>query len=254
MSPAKIVQCAIIVVSLALSPAAGAAPVKNADAIYAADYAAAKALKLALRKNDRRAVARLMAYPVGRNKPLPSIKTEQQFLESWDDYFGPASVQRLLNATPGEFGWRGVQLDNGSVWFSQGKVSRLNLETATYRKKLKAAISEESKMLTATARNYDALEFECQTAAHHVRVQQHGKDLRYFAWGRGEKLSGEPQLALRGGRLIPQGTGGNHDYDFKNGEYIYRVEVTHICGEDCNDYLTVEKNGQELSREVCAPL
>lgn len=218
---------------------------------YEEDYKAAAALQEALKNNERQKVAVIISYPLKRAFPLSEVTNPQEFLAQWDEFFDAELIERLTKQQPEEMGWRGVMLEHGCVWFSEGKISALNCETEEYKKAWEAAKQKESNTLYRTARNYDALEFECRTDSLHIRAQRHGKNLRYFAWKNGQSLATKPQLALQNGVYDFQGSGGNHNLIFSNPPYVYTLEVTRLCGDDCNSYIVVSKGKEEISRRAC---
>ncbi len=222
------------------------------DPNYAADYIAAKALQAALKENNRKAVAALIEYPLRRDEPLRAIKNNKEFLKHWQEYFDAASTKAVLTASAEQFGWRGVALKGGIVWFNNGHISAINLQTTAYLKAFEAAKLQDSSRLYASARGYDKITYQCRTQSRFVRIQQHGDDLRYFAWKNGSSLKAKPELELKGGKYDAQGSGGNFDLDFENNGFTYSLNVGHnLCGEDCNDHLVVQQGSKIQSSEVC---
>jgi hypothetical protein len=221
------------------------------QAAFQEDYKAAKAFQDALTHNDREKVGALIHFPLRRDRPLPAIADRKEFLAHWDEFFDAGLVKRLTRNPPAEVGWRGIMLEDGCVWFSNGKASVFNCRTPSYERAWREARQSEERGLYETARGYDRIEHECSTNTVHVRAQDHGRDLRYFAWKKGASMATKPQLELRGGITEFQGSGGNYTLTFSNPPYRYILEVANICGEDCNDYLVVQKAGHEISRHVC---
>lgn len=233
-------------------------PVANQDQpaddqrVFAVDFAAAEKLQTGLRDNDREAVAQLIEYPLRREFPLKSIANKVEFKVHWAEYFDTANIKTLIDAQAEQYGWRGIALANGRVWFAHGHVASIFTETAAGKEALADARKREAQTLYASARGYDSIAFQCNTAMLQVRAQRHGKDLRYFAWKTGVALSSKPQLELRGGVYDPQGTGGNFNLSFNSKGYAYQLQVGHnLCGESCNDYLIVTKNKKVMSSRVC---
>ncbi len=233
--------------------AASSDQTENSDPAYAADYAAANKLKEALKVQDRQSVAALNTYPLHREIPLPPIRNSKEFLAHWDEYFDSTSTAKVLAADAEKYGWRGIALTGGIVWFAGGHIANINLDTDASTKAGKDARMLDSKRLYPSAQGYDRIEFLCRTKTSNIRTQYHGEDLRYFAWKKRRALSTKPELALTGGTYDPQGTGGNYNLIFKTKDYTYQLEVGHNrCGEDCNDYLTVLKGSKTISHQVCA--
>ena len=223
------------------------------DPAYSKDYLAAKKFQLALEKNDRRIVANLIQYPLTRDQPLRPLKNSKDFLKHWDQYFDENTLATALAAKPEQFGWRGIALEGGIVWFNNGRISSINLQTKAYQAALSAAKKIDDRKLYVSARGYDQLTFQCRTKTHFIRVQRHGADLRYFAWKTPAMISTQPTLELNGGKYDAQGTSGNFILEFKNEGFTYNVDVGHnMCGEDCNDHLVVQQDSKIISSEVCA--
>jgi hypothetical protein len=225
---------------------------ENNDPAYAADYNAANKLKEALRAQDRLAVASLITYPLYREAPLPPIRNSKEFLAHWDEYFDATGTAQVLAADAEQFGWRGIALTGGIVWFAHGLITSINLDTNASIQAGKEARRLDSERLYPSAQGYDRFEFQCSTKIFNIRTQYHGDDLRFFAWKKGKPLSTKPELALTGGVYDPQGTGGNYNLIFKTKDYTYQVEVGHnLCGEDCNDHLTVLNGTKTISHLIC---
>ena len=227
-------------------------PDTEQNAPYVKDYAAAKKLQMALRKNDRQAVANLVQFPLLNEKPLASVRNAHEFLARWDEFFDATNTAALLAADAEQYGWRGIALLNGTVWFEKGKIRAINSQTAAYQKAMQTAIKQDGAKLYPSARGFDKVTFQCTTKELYIRAQQHGDDLRYFAWKKGDSLLTKPELELTGGKYDPQGTGGNYNLEFNNNGFTYSLNVGHyLCGEDCNDYLAVSQGDKQLSNEVC---
>lgn len=221
------------------------------DGGYAPDYLAAKKLRQALKVNDRKAVAKLIDYPLFRQIPLKPISSRKDFLAHWEEYFNVKITTDLIEAEPGEAGWRGVEMLNGSIWFNEGKISAINVQSNAGQKALKDAIALDGAGLFPSARGYDQLEYVCKTKNHTIRVEKFGEDLTYFSWKGRASLADKPELEIKGGQIDYQGSGGNHDIIFKNNAFTYTLRVVRICGEDCNDEISVSKGDAVLSTEVC---
>ena len=222
---------------------------------YAADYSAAKKLQHFFRKNNRRAVAGLIAYPLARSTPLSPIKNPKEFLAHWDEYFDSASIHKLLGAAADQIGWRGINLSNGMVWFAHGRIITINTQTKAFEIAFQSAKTQDYTKLYESVRGYDSVIFQCKTKDQFIRTQKHGDDLRYFAWKRDVPLLTKPELELRGGKYDPQGTGGNFDLVFQNDALTYTVSVGHyLCAENCDDNLIIQKGDKTLSAEICKEL
>ena len=241
-----------IITFIALSVYASVAHAGDPYKTWPEEVAASEKFKSALRKNDRQAVAGMIQYPLDRKKPLLTIRDEKEFLANWEDYFDETNIAEVLADKPEDFGWRGMALGGGNVWFNGDKINAINLQTEHYQQTLKTAIKEDNEKLNPLAKNYTALAFACDTAHMHIRVQEHGKgDLRLFGWSRKGALRDTPLFTLKSGSWEPQGNGGNAIYVFNSDALKYEVQETHLCGEDCNHYLVTSRKGEQISREQC---
>lgn len=219
---------------------------------YKVDCDAAAKLQAALKANDRQAVTRMIAFPVERDLPLKPITSAKAFLTHWDEYFDADTTKTLTEQKAEQIGWRGIQLANGMVWFKDGRIIRLNSEAAAYKQALENAKADETARLWPAARGYDSIIVQCNTKTLHVRVQNHGDDVRYFAWNAGRPLSSKPALALSHGKTVSSGSDGSVVYAFTNAGYTYQIgNGAGICGETCNNHLTVTKGAKQVSDQVC---
>ena len=221
-----------------------------ADDVYQPDFQAAQSLQKALKANDRAAVARLMEFPMRLDYPLPPIKTTGEFLAHWDEFFDKGITAQLLHEAPAEVGWRGVMIGGGLVWFNNGRVFGFNPRTAAYQKRWDDAKKQEAAALYPSLRGYTKVAVICSTKTKHIRIQQYGNDYRYFVWPKGTNMSVKPELELKGD-MRPDGNGGDETYTFKNNGFRYEFEKVFICGENCDDMLTVSKGDKEISSLAC---
>ncbi len=223
-----------------------------ASTTYAKDCAAAAKLKAALKVDDRQAVAVLIEYPLQRDLPLHPIANSKEFLKHWDEYFDAVTTKEIIDQKPEQYGWRGIALANGMLWFNNGRVISINSEAAAYKQALEDAKHVETVALYPDAQGYDRIEQQCNTKTLHVRVQRHGEGLRYFAWKRGAPFSSRPELELKDGTAEESGSDGHAVLTFKNAGFTYQLDNgLGICGEDCHSYLTVLKDGKQVARQVC---
>jgi hypothetical protein len=207
-------------------------------------------LQDALRKNDRAYVAKLIYYPIDIEKPLPNIKSEDEFLKNWGDFFDALTISTIISTKPEAVGWQGTMLDNGKIWFSNGKIIAINMRTEDFKNKLAEAIRQDSLKLYPTAQNYKSIKLECTTSDKHIRVQQHEDGLYYFSWHKDSNLAEKPSIELKGD-VENQDSGGGLLYQFKNNNLSYEIFEPHICGEDCNTHISFFDNGKQMSDEIC---
>lgn len=218
---------------------------------FKADADAAIKFQQALKDDDKKAVANLIYYPLEREYPLPPIKTADDFVSHWGEYFDANITKEILAVKPEQIGWRGVQLVHGLVWFKDAKVFKIHYRTSEFEKVFEEAKEKEGQSINSEARGYTNLLLTCNTKTKLIRVQRHGDVIRYFVWKRGASLTEKPELNLIGDYL-PDGNGGNGHYTFKNHDYSYVVEDIVLCEDPiCHKKLIINKNDNEISNQVC---
>jgi hypothetical protein len=91
---------------------------------------------------------------------------------------------------------------------------------------------------------------EWLTENYIIRVDDLGHSrFRYAAWDADASESAEPNLVLRNGYWVSDGTGGNGYYEFSNNGYYYQCQVNYIGTCDPPGYLIVLHEDREILRE-----
>lgn len=220
------------------------------------DMQAAQNLIKALKANDKAAVASMIRYPLRRQEPLVPIVNAKEFQEHYEEYFNASTIVQVeqgLNDILNN--WQGTALGGGLIWLDAGQIISINLGTDLQKQALKKAKAEELSSLHPSARNFERTWMICKTQKHFIRIQSLIAEdkVHYFSWKAGIPNSEKPELELAGIMDI-QGSGGNTLFTFKNGKYTYEIYKSVVCGEDCNSYLTVKKDGKEIQKDRCLEL
>ena len=218
---------------------------------YPQEVVAAEKLKMALTSNDQEIVADMIRYPLLRSRPLAPIRDRTEFLKHWQDYFDAVTSTQLIGAELNEFGWRGVALGNGDVWFQGSHITALNVETEQDRESQRAAAFSDTQEIHPVAQGFDRILFACETSTAHLRVQGYNDTVQLYGWKRDKKLTSMPSIIAKGEYPGFQGSGGNASYNFASTKATYKVMVTRICGEDCNHYFITSHDTPEEHREPC---
>jgi hypothetical protein len=66
------------------------------------------------------------------------------------------------------------------------------------------------------------------------------QNYRYSSWQLKSKMKDKPDLVIEKGEFIPEGSGGNHRYEFKNGDFTY----------DCAIMVMTERGGPAASLTI----
>ena len=228
----------------------------NAD--YEIDYPAIRQFMYWIETDNREALSRNVEYPINREYPIPDIENAEEFIERYDEIFDDQLIGMIVNSDLGKdwkgAGWRGVMLKLGQVWLHyDGKLHAINYKSEFEKAKQTELIDLDRKRLHPCVRKFRHPVFEWKTKSYIIRVDDMDDwDYRYSSWSIDKKLSDKPDLVIYNGEYHPQGSGGNHNYDFKNGEYIYRVDVNRLGKYSYEEYpgtLDIYKSGILIFRQ-----
>jgi hypothetical protein len=177
---------------------------------------------------DTNGLAEEIRFPLRRRYPLPSVSRDE-FIGRYGEIFDDEFVRLIVSSGSqdcGRIGWRGLQLKNGLVWFTEdGKVWVVNYESEYERNERIRLIELERSELHNSLRQYHSPVLEWETCTYRIRIDRMEDGYRYAAW-KVEMLHGsEPDLVISGGHVVVDGSGGNHSYTFSSGEYEYTLYV-----------------------------
>jgi hypothetical protein len=141
---------------------------------------------------------------------------------------------------------------NGKLWLdSDGKIKAINYQTSKEKMYRSSLIEKQTQTLHPSIREYEEPVLEWKTAKFHIRIDDLGNDnYRYAPWSVEKKTSEIPDLVLSKGKLVFEGSGGNHHYSFTSGKYIYRCYVSVIgTSQSAPGILSVYKGTEQLLSE-----
>lgn len=203
--------------------------------------------------NDLEAIAKRVAYPLKREYPIPAIQNTQEMIARFDQVFDPKLLEQIahskIEADWQTMGWRGIMLGSGVVWLDfDGKIIAINYQTPVEAKLKAEFIAKQQTVLHPSVSEFVSPALSWETAKFTIRVDDMGNSqYRYAAWAKGKALSEKPDLVLNKGKLVFDGSGGNHSYQFRSGPYQYYCYVTVLGGSDSPlGELVVFKNDQEI--------
>lgn len=207
----------------------------------------------AAKANDLEAIAKRVAYPLKREYPIPAIQNTQEMIARFDQVFDPKLLEQIahskIEADWQTMGWRGIMLGSGVVWLDfDGKIIAINYQTLVEAKLKAEFIAKQQRALHPSVSEFVGPALSWETAKFTIRVDDMGNSqYRYAAWAKGKALSEKPDLVLNKGKLVFDGSGGNHSYQFRSGPYQYHCYVTVLGTSDSPPgELVVFKNDQEI--------
>jgi len=194
-------------------------------------------------------------YPLKRDYPIPSINNKEEFMARFGEVFDKVLIEKIVKSTPDKdwerVGWRGIMLGNGDLWLDGDKILAVNYQSEEEKTLQLKLIQDEKLKLHPSLRNYATPVLSAKTKNYLLRIDEleNGK-YRYSSWGAKKDQSQEPDIVLNNGQQVPDGSGGNHFYLFRNGEYTYRFLVI-VLGENDSPpgELEVNKGEKSILRE-----
>jgi hypothetical protein len=189
-------------------------------------------------KSDKKeAIAEVVAYPLKREYPIPDIVDKSDFIKRYDEIFDTTLKNEITKSNPAkdwsDMGWRGMMLNQGNVWIDfDGRLTSVNYQS-------KAEIDLRTKLITAQKKELDSsiAFFQkpiciLETDKFKIRIDNLGnKNYRYVSWPIDKAMSEKPDLIIYRGNFVVEGSGGNHQYEFKKESYTYECAFI-VAGEN----------------------
>jgi hypothetical protein len=211
------------------------------------------------KNNDREEIALLVSYPLKREYPISEVKDREKFLMRFDEIFDSKLIAMIVNSNPSKdwsaLGYQGMMLGNGSVWIDyDGTLLAVNYQSDAEARIKKELIVKDKQHLHNSLSDFETPVCVLLTKKYRIRIDamKNGK-YRYASWKFTSKMNDKPDLVIQNGKYVPDGSGGNHSYVFKNGNYLYECGIVLLGEEDSSPaYLTVYKDGKEIVSEPAA--
>lgn len=184
-------------------------------------------------------IADLIYYPLRREYPLKDVKDKNDFIKRFDDIFDKEFLEHVSKSKMSdwsEVGWRGIMLDNGTLWIDDdGKIVTLNYQSPKEKQLLVKAIQADKNQLPKSLQDFEKPSYLIFTKNYKIRIDEKTDGVyRYAAWKIKNQKS-EPDIIIENGIWEFQGSGGNHTITFKNDGYTYIVSITIIGADDTPD-------------------
>ena len=146
-------------------------------------------------------------------------------------------------------GWRGIMLLNGEVWLnSTGELIAVNYQSEFEKKRKEELIAVQKNSLHESLRNFKCPVCILETSKYRIRIDDMGNEkFRYASWKLQQSMSEKPELVILNGKVEFDGSGGNHSFIFKTGEYIYECGIVEMGEDDAPPaYLSITKGEKEI--------
>lgn len=203
--------------------------------------------------NNKEGVASFISFPLGREYPIPDVKSKADFLKKYEQIFDAKLKSEIIKSSPAkdwsEVGWRGIMLNQGTLWIdTEGKISSINYQSQ-YEKNLKnKLIAAEKIKLHPSIAKFKAPEYILETSKFRIRIDDLGNNnYRYASWSIKKSMSEKPDLVITNGKWTADGSGGNSYFDFKKGDYLYQCYIIVLGTSDSPPAtLTITQKGKEI--------
>lgn len=209
-----------------------------------------------VKKNEIDRIARHVAYPLYRKYPLPPVRTEKEFITRYARIFDDSLKQLITESDRQQdwqkVGWRGTMLRNGILWLdTDGKLKQVNYESASEEHEWRRLVQSEKAKLYPDLRLFSSPVLFMTTRNFKVRIDQlNDGAYRYASWDASKNQSDRPDLVLTQGHYIADGSGGNHAYVFRHGDYSYSCYIAGIgAAGSPGARLIVSRDKKELLNE-----
>jgi hypothetical protein len=206
-----------------------------------------------LKSNRKEQLADWVAYPLGREYPLPPVKNKKEFLARFDEIFDDTLKRLIVQSKPAtdwsEVGWRGIMLHQGVVWVDQeGTITAINYQSQAEVARKKQLIEADKKKLHSSLASFKAPLYVLETKKFRIRIDELSEGrYRYASWPLTKSMGEKPDLVLTNGEWFFEGSGGNHRIEFKNAGYLYVCSIIELGSVDSPDaVLTIYKGGKEI--------
>ena len=203
------------------------------------------------KSKDINAISQLIDYPLERENPIPAIHNANELKVRFHQVFDQKLIQTIAQSKHDQWsnmGWRGVMLDDGTIWLNDKKIRTVNYSGPAEQKYRQQLLNQQKSKLHPSIAEFKEPMLLFKTAHYVVRVDQLKNDqYRYASWKLGKTQSSKPDLVLTRGDITIDGSGGNHHYTFKSGAYAYIVYRNMIGTSDTPDVnLIVTKKDKEI--------
>ncbi len=182
-----------------------------------------------IKSQKKSKLAAKISFPFSREYPIPPVKNGLEFLKRYEEIFDDKLIGMIVNSDPAKdwsaVGWHGIMLFRGDVWLDyDGRLIAVNYQSQTEAKKKEELIALEKSKLHESIRNFIKPVYILETAKYRIRIDELGaNNFRYSSWALSANMNDTPDLIIEHGEINFAGSGGNHNYVFKNEDYVSKL-------------------------------
>lgn len=206
-----------------------------------------------VKNGDKEAISKRIKFPLKRENPIPSVKNKADFIKRYNQIFDNVLIEKITKSNPAkdwsEMGWRGIMLNQGDLWMdTDGKISSVNYQSEAELKIKNSLIAAQKKNVNASLSKFKEPVAILETSKFRIRIDDLGNNkFRYASWSIKNKMTDKPDLIIENGVFSADGTGGNHHYEFKKGDFRYECHII-VLGEKNSPPATliIYQNGKKI--------
>jgi len=206
-----------------------------------------------VQSQNKEKLSRMISFPFDREYPIPQIKNKQDFFNRYSEIFDWRLIKLIVNSKPAKdwsaMGKSGLMLLDGQVWLNlEGKLLAVNYQSTYEKSVTEELIEAEKRLLHESIKDFLRPVCQLETSTTRIRIDElrEGK-FRYASWPVHSKMSDQPEILIKKGKLEIDGSGGNRSYVFKKGNLVYNCTII-VLGEKNSPpaLLTVYKDDKEI--------
>ncbi|WP_347051375.1 hypothetical protein [Flavobacterium olei] len=206
-----------------------------------------------VKSGNKEAISKQINYPLKRDYPIPSINNKTDFLKRYNEIFDTVLIGKIIKSDPvkdwSEMGWRGIMLNQGDLWMdTDGKITAVNYQSVVEKKKKNSLIASQKKAVNSKIATFKEPVAVLETSKFRIRIDDLGNNnYRYASWSVKKKMTEAPDLIIEKGVFTADGTGGNHHYKFKKGNFRYECHFIVLGEKDSPQaILIIYQSGKEI--------
>ncbi len=218
-----------------------------------------------IKENNSKKIAPHVDYPLNRFNPVPNINNEAEFIEKYemlfDDNLKELIIKSDIEKDWERIGWRGYMLNGGIIWLAPDnyKLKAVNYLSDKEKEYKQRVLEESKKALHPSIKDFGRPILSFRTDNFIIRVDEIERgNYRYTSWNKNKKTLDEADIIIHDGVRHFYGSGGNHNYLFKNDNYIYVIQVNTFCNkeDECLKLLVYKfeqsiKDLRMISEDIC---
>lgn len=189
-----------------------------------------------VKSDNKEAIGDLVSYPLKREYPIADVINKADFVKRYSEIFDTTLKNEITKSNPekdwSDMGLRGIMLNHGSIWLDiNGSLIAVNYQSKFESDLKNKLIASQKKELDSSIAFFQTPICILETAKFKIRIDNLGNNnYRYASWSIKKKMTEKPDLVIYRGNLILEGSGGNHQYEFKKDNFTYECAII-VMGE-----------------------